>query len=98
MAALRLSPHDQALLDGGAGEAAQLAMRIVTRMGRALGPEGLRDITAAHIDGCLYHGQAGLDFAQRLADLDGRVVVPTTLNVGSLDLLHPWLLSGDPPA
>jgi predicted aconitase len=96
MAALRLSPHDQALLDGGAGEAAQLAMRIVTRMGRALGAERLRDITAAHIDGCLYHGQAGLDFAQRLADLDGRVVVPTTLNVGSLDLLHPWLFRGDP--
>ena len=96
MPTLRLSAIDQALLDGGGGEAAQFAMRIVVRMARALGAERLRDITSAHIDGCLYHGQAGLDFAQRLAGLDGRVVVPTTLNVGSLDLLHPWLFRGDP--
>ena len=53
--------------------------------------ERLLDITGAHIDSCLYHGQAGLDFAQRLGDDNAQVAVPTTLNVSSLDLLHPEL-------
>jgi predicted aconitase len=36
-----------------------------------------------------------LDFAERLVELGGTVVVPTTLNVGTLDLLHPELFQGD---
>jgi predicted aconitase len=38
----------------------------------------------------------GLDFAERLVAGGGRVAVPTTLNVSSLDLLHPELYRGDP--
>ena len=60
-----------------------------------MGAERLLDVTSAHIDGCLYHGRAGLDFARRLADGGARVVVPTTLNVSSLDLLHPELVRLD---
>ncbi|TIU26672.1 MAG: DUF521 domain-containing protein, partial [Mesorhizobium sp.] len=45
-----------------------------------------------HIDGCLYHGQAGLDFVERLVEGGGSVRVPTTLNVGSFDLIHPGLV------
>jgi len=52
----------------------------------------LRDITQAHIDSCLYHGQAGLDFADRLLAGGASVSVPATLNVSSLDLLHPELV------
>ncbi len=55
----------------------------------------LLDISGAHIDSCLYHGLASLDFAKRLADGGGEVRVPTTLNVSSLDLLHPDLYRGD---
>ena len=60
-----------------------------------MGAERLLDITSAHIDGCLYHGQASLDFVERLVAGGGKVVVPTTLNVGSLDLIHPELFRGD---
>ena len=91
-----LSPHDAAMLAGEHGEAARLAMRIVVQSARVLGAAQLLDITSAHIDGCLYHGQASLDFAERLVAGGGRVAVPTTLNVGSLDLLHPRLFRGDP--
>jgi predicted aconitase len=90
-----LSHRDQALLAGEGGAAARLAMRILVRMADVMGAPGLIDVTRAHIDGCLYHGKAGLDFAERLAAGGGRVVVPTTLNVGSLDLLHPELYRGD---
>lgn len=59
------------------------------KLAKALGAPGLRSIEAAHIDGTLYHGRAALDFALRLAEGGTTVSVPTTLNVGSLDLLHP---------
>ena len=56
----------------------------------------LIDVESAHIDGCLYHGQAGLDFAGKLVELGASVRVPTTLNVSSLDLMHPGLVRLDP--
>jgi predicted aconitase len=83
------------MLDGREGEAASTAMRILTAAARAMGAERFLQISSAHIDGCLYHGRAGLDFAERLAGSGARVAVPTTLNTGSLDLLHPELFRGD---
>jgi predicted aconitase len=92
---LELTSQDQALLDGSGGDAAALAMRILARSAELMGAGRLLDIESAHIDGCLYHGQASLDFVERLVASGGRVVVPTTLNVGSLDLIHPELFQGD---
>ncbi len=90
-----LTKHDQALLGGQGGDAAALAMRVLVRSAALMGAERLLDITSAHIDGCLYHGKASLDFVERLVVGGGKVVVPTTLNVGSLDLIHPELFRGD---
>lgn len=92
---MRLSEFDRSLLAGEEGPAAASAMRLVTAAARALGAPDLLDISAAHVDSCLYHGQASLDFARRLADEGGTVRVPATLNVSSLDLLHPELYRGD---
>jgi predicted aconitase len=93
---LTLSSSDRDLLAGVHGEAAGLAMRLLTRFAGAVGATCLIDIEAAHIDGCLYHGQVSLDFAERFLGLDGKVRVPTTLNVGSVDLIHPELFHGTP--
>jgi predicted aconitase len=70
-------------------------MRLVARAAEVLGADRLIPITGAHVDSCLYHGQATLDFVDRLVDGGARVRVPTTLNVGSVDLLHPELWRGD---
>ena len=94
--ALHLTEDDVRRLDGGDGPAVRLAMRVVVRLAEALGAEELLDISAAHVDSCLYHGRAPLDFAERLAADGATVIVPTTLNVSSLDLLHPDLYRGDP--
>jgi predicted aconitase/predicted aconitase with swiveling domain len=91
-----LSDGDIAMLDGERGEGPRIAMELVLGATRALGAERLLDISGAHVDGCLYHGQAGLDFALRLVEAGARVAVPTTLNVSSLDLLHPERFRGDP--
>ena len=91
-----LSDSDRAMLGGEFGAGVARAMRIVMAAARIQGVDGLLDVTGAHIDGCLYHGQAGLDFAVALVDGGAAVRVPTTLNVSSLDLLHPELYRGDP--
>ncbi len=70
-------------------------MRLVVRAAEVTGAPRLIDVTSAHVDSCLYHGEATLDFVQRLVDGNARVSVPTTLNVGALDLLHPEMYRGD---
>lgn len=89
---LRLTEREQEMLDGRDGDAVALCMRLVTGVARASGAARLLEVDSAHVDGCLYHGRAGLDFAERLVETGGRVSVRTTLNVGSLDLLHPGLV------
>jgi predicted aconitase len=70
-------------------------MRIVVRSAETMGATRLLDITSAHVDSCIFNGVAGLDFAERLHVGGAQVSVPTTLNVASLDLLHPELNRGD---
>jgi predicted aconitase len=70
-------------------------MRIVVEMAGVMGADRLLDIASAHIDSCLYHGQVSLDFSRKLSQGGARVRVPSTLNVSSLDLLHPDLYRGD---
>ena len=89
---LALTVDDQRKLSGQEGPGVAMAMRMVVALARISGASELIDIESAHIDGCLYHGQAGLDFVEKLVNLGARVSVPTTLNVSSLDLLHPGLV------
>lgn len=90
--AIQLSAADRSALGGEQGEGTAFAMRTLVAFAAALGAPALIDITAAHIDGCLYHGQVSLDFVDRLVDGGARVRVPTTLNVGAIDLIHPELI------
>ncbi len=92
--ALELSPLDRELLRGDHGAGAAFAMRLIVRFAEAVDARRLIAIEAAHVDGCLYLGRASLDFVERMAALGGKVRVPTTLNVGSLDLIHPELFRG----
>lgn len=92
---VELTAEDRAMLAGARGEATALAMRIVAGMAEVMQADRLLEVASAHIDGCLYHGQAGVDFARRLTTGGARVKVPTTLNVSSLDLLHPELVRLD---
>jgi predicted aconitase len=92
--AVDLSPFDRELLAGQHGAGAAFAMRLLVRFAEAVDARAFLDIEAAHVDGCLYHGRASLDFAERMIELGGKVRVPTTLNVGSVDLIHPELFRG----
>jgi predicted aconitase len=78
-----------------ARDARSAAMEFVCTYAKAVGATELVPIAIAHIDGCLYHGLVSLDFVKHFIALGAKVAVPTTLNVGSVDLIHPNLVRGD---
>ncbi len=94
--ALHLDAIDRAMLGGEHGEASALAMGLLVAFADAVGARRLLDISRAHIDGCLYHGQVNVDFVERMVAAGGTVRVPTTLNVGAMDLIHPELVQLSP--
>lgn len=83
---VKLSKRDKQFLAGQHGEAAQMAMRIIVRMAQVHEAAELMNVTQAHIDGCGLLSETGLEFAETLAAKGARVSVPTTLNMGPLDL------------
>ncbi|MHC4657366.1 MAG: aconitase X [Planctomycetota bacterium] len=83
---VKLSTRDEQLLNGQRGEADQMAMRILVRMADVQGAAEMMDVSQAHIDGCGLLSETGLEFAETLAAKGGKVSVPTTLNMGPLDL------------
>ena len=84
-----LTDKETALLSGASGDGVRMAMELVVEAGRMLGAERLVPITCSHIDGCLYHGDSGVLYCERLAEGGARVSVPATTNVGALNLLKP---------
>ncbi len=86
---MQLTDVERHILAGGHGEAAAIALRIVSETGRLLGADRLIPVASAHVDGCLYLGDTGTRFAEKLVQGGAQVAVPTTLNVGALDLLNP---------
>ena len=85
---LQLSAKDQEMLKGQHGPATRMAMSILVRMAEVSGAKELLDISGAHIDSTVYIGDAGLEYAERLASLGAKVAVPTTLNVSGVDEHH----------
>ena len=83
---VKLSDRDKQFLDGSYGKAGRMAMRIIVRMAEVLDADELMDVSQAHIDGCGLLSETGLEFAETLAANGGKVCIPTTLNMGPLDL------------
>jgi hypothetical protein len=82
-----LTEDETAIAAGRDGEGAAMAMRIVADAARLMGAARLIPVASAHIDGALYHGDSGTLFAEALVSGGAKVRVPSTLNVGALDLM-----------
>ena len=93
---LHLSEEEKAFLAGEAGPAVARAMRILVRMAPLYGASEFLEISRAHIDGIVFEGEAGLEFAEGLARDGGQVRVPTSLNVMSMDRVSWQTLGQDP--
>ena len=82
---LELTPSDRSKLNGDHGEAVALAMEVVCGVAASQGAKRLTDVSRGHIDGCILAHSANLVFAERMAGMDARVAVPTTMNAISVD-------------
>jgi len=89
---MSLTAEERQMLSPDANPAVAMAMRIVVETARLMGARELVEITGAHVDSCVYFSDAGVYFAERLRDFGGKVAVPTSLNVGALDLVNPDLI------
>ncbi len=85
VAALELSPQDRAMLRGEDGPARRIAMEVICAMAALQGATALVDVTQGHIDGCILANTANLRFAETMAEMGGRVSIPTTMNAISVD-------------
>ena len=83
---VQLSQEDEQMLNGQKGPAARMAMRIMVRMADVVEAPEMMDVSQAHIDGCGLLSETGLEFAETLAAKGAKVSIPTTLNMGPLDL------------
>jgi len=95
-----LSKEEERILDGEEGEARRLAMKLVVRVGEALGAERLVAISHAHASGISYDniGDAGLEFLETMARNGGKAKVFATFNpVGMCMELEPPLKLREEP-
>ena len=83
---MQLTDREKEMLDGKEGEAVRIAMSILTDIGDAIEAEEMVEIVHVHTDSGFYLGDAGLEFVEHLAELEGKVSVPTTINNTSYDL------------
>ena len=93
---MRLTDEEKSILDGKQGEAAQIALAVLVDLGALFGAEELMTVSQVHIDATLYMVDAGLEFAEKMADLGGKVAVPTSLNPSAIDLQQ-WKAYRVPP-
>ncbi|MHC4728750.1 MAG: aconitase X catalytic domain-containing protein, partial [Planctomycetota bacterium] len=83
---VKLSHEDEQMLKAQKGSAVRMAMRIMVRMADVVEAPQMMDVSQAHIDGCGLLSETGLEFAETLAAKGAKVSIPTTLNMGPLDL------------
>lgn len=96
VAELTLTSQDRAMLEGADGPARRIAMEVICAMAALQGATALVDVTQGHIDGCILANTANLRFAETMADMGGRVLIPTTMNAISVDHGN-WRTQGVPP-
>ena len=83
---MRLSGHQEDLLGGKRGWPCQIAMRMLTAVGRAQDADDLIPVESVHLGlSGMSMAEPGMRFLEALAERGGKFVVPTTLNVLSLD-------------
>ncbi len=82
-----LTREEEKILDGERGEAASLALRVVVKVGEALGAERLIPIVHAHVSGISYNniGEPGLRLIERLAGMGAKASVYATVNPIGMD-------------
>lgn len=85
--ALQLTPQEQAILDGKEGEGPKFAMEILIKVGEGFGAKRLIPIGSVHLVLHAYKSafQAGVEAAEKIADMGAKFSVPTTIDPYGMD-------------
>jgi len=83
---MQLTDQEKGILDGKHGEGARITLSILVDLGELFGAGEMMEVSQVHIDSSIYFVDAGLEFAERLAELGAKVTVPTSLNPSAIDL------------
>ncbi|UCH03996.1 MAG: aconitase X catalytic domain-containing protein [Candidatus Thorarchaeota archaeon] len=82
-----LTTEEEQSLQGENGEAIQLAMSVLVKLGEMYGADRMIQIENVHVDASSYYGisDAGMEFVEKLAGTGATYKVPTTLCIASID-------------
>jgi len=82
-----LTTEEEQSLQGEQGEAMQLAMSVLVKLGEMYGADRMIRIENVHVDASSYYGisDAGMEFVEKLAEMRATYKVPTTLCISSID-------------
>jgi predicted aconitase len=82
-----LTTEEEQSLQGEQGEAIQLAMSVLVKLGEMYGADRMIRIENVHVDASSYYGisDAGMEFVETLAKMGAAYEVPTTLCIASID-------------
>ena len=96
---MELSKHEQKMLDGELGAAAQQSMEILFALGKIYKAERMIPIASSQVSGVSYKtiGDAGLEYLQDMVKKGAKVRVPSFLNPAGMDRAQ-WNDMGVPPA
>lgn len=88
---MHLTREEEEMLAGKQGEARALALKVIVKVGEALGADRLIKIKHSHVSGASYMtiGEAGRRFLEKLALMGAKFSVPTTVNPVSYDVEEP---------
>jgi len=82
---MRLTNNDLDMFNGEYGKAVQFAMKLIVKIGKIYQADDLIDVSSAHILG--HYGSlhdAGVEFYEKLANLEAKCKIPTTVDPSSL--------------
>jgi len=92
-----LTVEEKQILNGHKGEAPKLAMEILKKIGEINGAERLIPIESVHLVLHAYKSafDAGVDAAEKIAEMGGKFIVPTTIDPYGMDAEN-WRLAKTP--
>lgn len=82
-----LTGKEEAMLNGEYGEAIEIAMSVLVKMGDMYEADGMIEVENVHIDAASYATiySAGLQLCEKFSSLGTSFKVPTTLNASAID-------------
>jgi predicted aconitase len=92
---MRLTPAEEAILDGAEGEARRVALSGLVQLGEAFGAERMIEIGYAHVHAGMALYLHDVELIEDLAAKGARFAVPSSVNIANADTVN-WRQTGAP--